>query len=190
MGLRDRKKIKTRLSVQQEAMRLFREQGYRETTVEQIAAAAEISPSTFFRYFPSKESVVLADLYDPLLIETFLAQPPDLSILEALRETLKGFAARLSGEAKEAEMERLGLIITVPEVLAAFWQQAMGTSQSLEEAFARRLGCGRENPDVRIYASVVFGLGWAVTRQWMEHPDKDWMALFDEAVLRLQTGLH
>jgi AcrR family transcriptional regulator len=50
-------------------LRLFRAQGYSATTVDQIAAAAEISPSTFFRYFPTKEDVVLLDDYDPLLAQ-------------------------------------------------------------------------------------------------------------------------
>ena len=53
---------------------LFKDQGYDNTTVEQIAVAAEVSPSTFFRYFPSKEEVVLQDDYDALLIAAFHAQ--------------------------------------------------------------------------------------------------------------------
>ncbi len=52
-GLRERKKQKTRESIQRTALRLFGKQGYEATTVEQIAAAAEISPSTFFNYFPA-----------------------------------------------------------------------------------------------------------------------------------------
>jgi len=63
-GLRERKKLKTRESIQREAMRLFQMQGYEETTIEQIAAAVEISPSTFFNYFPNKEDVVLYDALD------------------------------------------------------------------------------------------------------------------------------
>ena len=61
LGLRERKKIRTRETIRQEAFRLIEENGYAATTVEQIAEAAEVSPSTFFRYFPTKESVLLAD---------------------------------------------------------------------------------------------------------------------------------
>ena len=61
LGLRERKKIKTRQAIRRAAFRLIDENGYAATTVEQIAEAAEVSPSTFFRYFPSKESLLLAD---------------------------------------------------------------------------------------------------------------------------------
>src|SRR5690348_5485874 len=87
-GLRERKKAKTRAAIQRHALRLFREQGYEATTVNQIAEAAEISPSTFFRYFPTKEDVVLYDAVDPVAFAAFEAQPRELSPIEALRRTL------------------------------------------------------------------------------------------------------
>src|ERR1700751_5746065 len=84
VGLRERKKIKTRQAIRREAFRLIDENGYAATTIEQIAEAAEVSPSTFFRYFPSKESLLLADDLDPLILAAFEAQPPDLSLIQAI----------------------------------------------------------------------------------------------------------
>src|SRR6266511_4061622 len=61
--LRERKKARTRAAIREHAMRLFRAQGFAETTVDQVAEAADVSPSTFFRYFPNTEAVILQDEY-------------------------------------------------------------------------------------------------------------------------------
>ena len=84
-GLRERKKIRTRQTIRREAFRLIEENGYAATTVEQIAEAAEVSPSTFFRYFPTKESVLLADDMDPVILNALDEQPSDLSPSQAVR---------------------------------------------------------------------------------------------------------
>src|ERR1700683_970799 len=83
-GLRERKKARTRASLREHALRLFRDQGYTATTVEQIAAAAEVSPSTFFRYFPTKEDLVLQDDMDTRLIEALSQQAGELRPVTAV----------------------------------------------------------------------------------------------------------
>ena len=89
LGLRDRKKIQTRDTIRRESMRLFKANGYANTTVEQIAEAAEIAPSTFFRYFPTKESLVMANELDKVMIEALAAQPADVASLEAFQRALE-----------------------------------------------------------------------------------------------------
>src|ERR1700756_2954703 len=83
-SLRERKKARTRASLREHALRLFREQGYQATTVEQIAAAAEVLPSTFFRYFPTKEDLVLQDDMDTRLLDAFARQPTGLGVIAAI----------------------------------------------------------------------------------------------------------
>src|SRR5438552_19010789 len=83
LGLRERKKAKTRAAIQRHALQLFREQGYEATTIEQIAQAAEFSPSTFFRYFRTKEDVALSDDLDPQFMSSFEAQPTQLTPVPA-----------------------------------------------------------------------------------------------------------
>src|SRR5690242_4622205 len=101
-GLRERKKEKTRRTIQEHALRLFAEQGYDATTIEQIAEAAEVSPSTLFRYFPTKEDIVVQDDYDPLLVERLIAQPPEVPPVRALRnafgEAMQGIPGSELGE--------------------------------------------------------------------------------------------
>src|SRR6202162_644711 len=117
-GLRERKKARTRASLREHALRLFREQTYQGTTVEQIAAAAEVSPSTFFRYFPTKEDIVLQDDMDTRMIEALERQPADLGPLSAVRAATREVFTSYT----EADLNLLGettaLTLTVPEVRA------------------------------------------------------------------------
>jgi len=115
-GLRERKKAKTRAAIQAAALHLFERQGYQATTVDQIAEMAEVSQSTFFRYFPSKEDVVLLDRYDPLLLAALVAQPAELSPIAALRRTLRSVLGGLPAEELERERQRAMLVVSVPEL--------------------------------------------------------------------------
>src|SRR5262245_64989587 len=102
-GLRERKKIKTRQAIRRAAFRLIEENGYAATTVEQIADAAEVSPSTFFRYFPAKEAVLLADDLDPEILDALTEQPPELSPSQAVRQAYKAAMANMSEDEREVE---------------------------------------------------------------------------------------
>ena len=117
-SLRERKKARTRASIREHALRLFREQGYQATTVEQIAAAAEVSPSTFFRYFPTKEDVVLQDDMDVRMVEKFAAQPPELAPIPAMRAAMRETWKSFTDEEWELIFEGARLSMTVPEVRA------------------------------------------------------------------------
>src|SRR5262245_59925921 len=106
--------------IQTEAMRLFTEQGYAETTVEEIADAAAISPRTFFRYFPSKEDVVMWDEYDPLALDLLTARPQDEPLAETFRAVIRGTLAGLYNRDPERLLARIRLVAAVPELRARF----------------------------------------------------------------------
>jgi len=80
MGLRERKKVRTRQVFQQVAMQLFDQHGYAATTVEQIAAAAEISTATFYRYYSDKEDVVLSLDASPFVEKVLTECPANASL--------------------------------------------------------------------------------------------------------------
>src|ERR671913_281731 len=113
-GLRERKKARTRAEIQRQALRLFRERGYEATTVARIAEAAEVSESTFFRYFPTKEDVVFWDEFDPLIFEAFRAQPAELGSIRVLRGSIRDAMARASAPGRGDRRGRLELLLSVP----------------------------------------------------------------------------
>ncbi|WP_147129336.1 TetR family transcriptional regulator [Nocardia ninae] len=163
-GLRERKKERTRRTIRLEAFRLFREQGYGETTVEQIAAAAEVSPSTFFRYFPTKEQLVLADDLDPVLIEAIRAQPPELPPLTAFRHAMAAVFAELPAEQQAFEQERQALIYHVPELRSAIGLEMERNIDMVSAIMAERVGGTPDDFDIRVLAGALTGAGLAIAR--------------------------
>ena len=157
LGLRERKKIKTRLAIRREAFRLFDANGYAATTIEQIADAAEVSPSTFFRYFPSKESLLLADDLDPLVLAAFKAQPPDLSPSQAIRRAYETTMAGLSPEQLEFESTRQRLIFSIPELKAALYDEYYRTVSVMAEALGDRIGRPAGDFEVRVFVGAMVG---------------------------------
>jgi len=136
IGLRERKKAKTRAAIQSHALRLFAEQGYAATTVDQIADAAEVSQSTFFRYFPTKEDVVLHDRYDPLMLAAFAREPADLGPIAAMRRAMRSVFGSLSAHEIEQERMRGRLILTEPELRARALDRTVGALHEFDDALA------------------------------------------------------
>ncbi|HEU4399071.1 MAG TPA: TetR family transcriptional regulator [Actinomycetota bacterium] len=189
LGLRERKKAKTRATIREHALRLFREQGYQATTVEQIAEAAEVSPSTFFRYFPNKEAVVLQDDYDPMLVAAFEAQPAELSPVAALRGAMQAVFAGLPTEELALERERQKLVLSVPELRAGALDGLAGTIQMIAEIVAERVGRRADELAVRSFAGAVIGVLLAALFAAAEDPTADIFELLDAGLAHLEAGL-
>jgi AcrR family transcriptional regulator len=192
-GLRERKKARTRAAIREHALRLFREQGYDATTVEQIAEAADVSPSTFFRYFPTKEDVVLQDDLDVLAIGAFEAQPADLSPVAAFRAAAQQAFASLGEDELARLRETTELTMTVPEVRARAMDELARTIGVIAEAAARRSGRDADDFAVRIVAGAIVGVIMAATMPWEHLPPGDFgpdmLARIDSALGHLEAGL-
>ena len=188
VGLRERKKAKTHAAIQEQAVRLFREQGYDATTIEQIAEAAEVSESTLFRYFPTKEDLVLWDEFDPMIIEAFRGQPLELSPIRALRGAFRAVSDRLTPEQWAEQRERMDLILSVPAVRAAMLDSFAGTIRQVAELVAERVGRPAADLEVRTLAGAVIGVSMAVMLTAAEDPTADWVALIDTAFAHLESG--
>ena len=185
-GLRERKKARTRAAIREHALRLFREQGYQATTVEQIAAAAEVSPSTFFRYFPTKEDVILQDDMDTLMVEAFERQPAGLSPVAAVRAATRDMLESLSPAQWEQMRETSAMTMTVPEVRSRALDEFGRTIGVMAEALARRAGRSADDLAVRTLAGAVFGVIMAVTTPWDDWSEEDLNADMFE---RVDAGL-
>jgi len=191
LSLRERKKLKTRTAIQEHAMRLFSERGYDGTTIEQIAEAAEVSPSTFFRYFPTKEDVVLFDATDPLMFESFAAQPAELSVVEALKRSFHDVYAGLTPEELAGQIERQNLIRTVPELRGRMLDDLVGAIDVLSEMVARRVGRSPADIAVRSFSGALIGMIMGVFLAAGDSlgGELDYIALFDETMAQLEAGL-
>src|ERR1700761_5318733 len=94
-GLRERKKLQTREKIERVALQLFGERGSDETTLAEIAEAADVAPRTIFAYFQSKEDILFCDeplLYDRLE-QTLTQRPPGATTVDALREFVSSMSA-------------------------------------------------------------------------------------------------
>ncbi len=161
-GLRERKKIRTRQAIRRAAFRLIEENGYAATTVEQIAEAAEVSPSTFFRYFPTKESVLLADDIDPVILNALDEQPADLSPSQAVRCAYQAAMANMSEGEREFENTRQRLMFSIPELKAAMYDEYYRTITTFAEALGRRIGRDASDFELRVFAGALTGAMMAV----------------------------
>ena len=187
-GLRERKKLKTRLAIQEHALRLFREQGYNETTVEQIAEAAEVSPSTFFRYFGTKEDVVVFDALDPQLIEAFRHQPANLAPIAALRAGLHEVWGALTPAEEEDQLERGRLVYKVPELQSAYVADLLRTATMMGGLLAERVGRDWHDFEVRVFTGAVMGAMMAAMLPMLEEPSFDLLGDMDRALDFLEAG--
>jgi AcrR family transcriptional regulator len=187
-GLRELKKARTRATIQEHALRLFRAQGYSATTVDQIAAAAEISPATFFRYFPTKEDTVLYDQLDPVMSDVFRSQPAELSPTEAVRATMRHALSAIDPAEWERENQRQELVFGTPELRARMMDALFEGIDLLAGLAAERTGRSADDFAVRAWAGAVTGVVMAAV-QAGGHRIDDYVELLDQGLARLGEGL-
>ena len=168
LGLRERKKMRTRAAIQREALRLFKKQGYEETTIAQIAAAADISESTFFNYFESKAEVVYRDDYDPQMGVALMERPGDEPVMLAIRRMLTEFLIPLMQRDRDLILLRSKISLEVPELRALIWSEMEKAEDMIRHLIAHRTGRDPEDYDLRIFAGVVAGGFMTAVNEWVK----------------------
>lgn len=156
-GLRERKKERVRSEIQREALRLFTEHGFEQTTVEQIAEAAGVSPATFYRYFTSKEDSVVTDGFDPIFIQSILERPADEPLIDSVRSVMTDVLAKYLERDRDLLMARMKLTKATPVLQVAFFAEQERSLELFSALIARHLRRPSDDMDVRIACGALTG---------------------------------
>jgi AcrR family transcriptional regulator len=184
-GLRERKKRRTRDALLRAALELFTERGYERTTVDDIAAAVDVSQRTFFRYFASKEEAAffVGRLAESRFVEAVRERPPEEAPLDALRRALAESWDGI-GEAVERvvpldlHLRFYQVIESTPALLAAHLRRATELEERIARIIAEREGLDVDSdPRPRVVVAVFGAVVRVTERIWSVRDDASLAAL-------------
>jgi AcrR family transcriptional regulator len=192
-GLRERKKARTREAIVLAAIDLFERQGFDATTVEDIAAAADVSQRTFFRYFDSKLDVVMAPKHDDEFDfqQAIVDRPADETPLEAFRRVIMQELSVLLGSEDALMIRQFRLAMTTPTLRSFARAHFDEHRDDFATAFAVRLGVPADSLAPQVMATTASGALWTVIDRWVDEGAnfERLVPLFDEAFDLLARGL-
>jgi AcrR family transcriptional regulator len=168
MGLRETKMERTRLFIADAAYELFVTQGYDNTTIEQIAAAAEVGTRTLYRYYPTKEALVVNFVEEGLTaaMAIFLAQPDELPLPQALYAVIESAERTIV-----TNSTRLIALYQIAEGTAAlrarFANQNWRWRQQLAQEILRRTGGTQNAVFAALTAAVTMNVIEIIVQTWV-----------------------
>lgn len=173
MGLRERKAQRNRSRIVAEALRLFARDGYEQTTMESIAEAAEVSASTLYRTFASKDLIVLerVALFTETFSDVFARHSQDHPVDEALAEAIFAVLAVEDAEPEETLLVR-GIIDQAPVARARLWDYVAEQQKQLARLIAERLGAKENDLRVLLTAQLATGIFGIAADRWRENGGK------------------
>jgi len=167
--LRQRRSEQLRSEIERAALRVFAQRGYSAVTVDDIATEAGISIRTFFRYFPAKDEVLVAELRRSIdrIAAELAARPAEESPVEALRHALLAQIADV-GMDREVSGDWLQTVAENPELLAKAWAMASAHRLAVTDLLAARLGVDAAT-DLRpgVITSTMFAAAEYASRVWL-----------------------
>jgi AcrR family transcriptional regulator len=188
-SLRERRRIRMRRTIQAQALRLFADKGFQATTIEEIAAATEIAPRTFFRYFPTKEEVVFWSEFPPMLAGFVAARPDDEPALAALHHGIVDGLAAISDQDGGRTLQRLRLAFRTPALHPRMRQQQAHWAAELTAILADRLGERPDNLQVRAIAAAIAAAVWVAAEEWQAQDGREELgALIDQTLDTVLNG--
>jgi AcrR family transcriptional regulator len=193
VGLRERKKARTREALQEAAMDRFARQGFDGTTVEEIAEACEVSPRTFFRYFPTKEDVLFADAADrrARLLAVIAERPADEPAFVALTAAMRTLTADYRDD-RDALVTRSHVVAASPHLQAYKAEHQHGWEEAVVDVLERRARAQHDDVargDLMLVAAVTTAALRVALDAWVADPSApDLNVLLDDAFARVAAG--
>ncbi len=188
---RDRRRQKVEAGIQEAALELFSKHGFDAVTTNEVARAAGVSRRTLFRYFPSKEELVLRDMRRrvELFIDALAARPRDEPLLAAIRSAVMT-AAESYEEDRDAIMRIEAIIAGAPGVLARAAGEPTALLATITGLVAERLGADPVRDLLpTVIATTVVSASHAALGLWMATPGSSYTALATNALDLIEQGL-
>jgi AcrR family transcriptional regulator len=192
LGLRERKKQRTRATLMDAAVELCERQGFERTTVDQIAAVADVSPRTFSRYFATKDAIALAliDNAVTLAAAELARQPADVNHFEALRRSYVAmYTNTKTAPPGELTAERMICTVRIIMTSPALRQAAVDfRPHAVNIELAKRMGVGLDDRTVKLVAAV-WGSIIMTSLADLTDDGVDWEKVgIDDVIARLETA--
>ncbi len=166
---RQRKKTATRGRIRACALRLFSEQGYDATTVEQVAAAAGVSHMTFFRYFPTKEDVALSDGHDPLIASLIAQTPATQPLVQRIQTALLQGLRQVYDADRDTMLAQNRLIVATPALLARLWSDQMAAQHLILQALGTGHWDAQHKFQARVTVAACLAAASTAVLTWVEN---------------------
>jgi AcrR family transcriptional regulator len=170
---RERKKLQTRDALEAAAMKLFAARGYDATTVEEIAVEADVAVRTFFRYFGSKQDVLLGDVAHDVagrLTAALESRPADQPPIDAVGAALDALELEIEDQPRQV-LHRIRLVERVPELRGAYHLLFQELHDVIAEFVAARTGDASQQLDPQLIASAAVGAIKTALTVFQNHPD-------------------
>jgi AcrR family transcriptional regulator len=170
-GLRERKRAETHARIQAEGMRLFLDKGFEATTLDEVAAAAEVSRRTLLNYFGSKEEIVFSTKADfpQLIVDAVAARPVEEPLLDMVEGALAEVAARFQ---TPQTLALTRLIHDTPSLQAGDHAKYERVERLLAQALAARKGLAPDDVACRVVAGTAVSIMKLTGEAWLAHPEQ------------------
>jgi len=188
-GVRAQKKARTRAAIRAAALELFTRQGFSSTTVEQIAHASGVSHTTFFRYFTSKEQVIIGDDLRAEREATFAAIPPGLNHFDLVRRMVTGMYELGIADEWVANYDRIALIHADPHLRYSSQVETERIISEATEFIADYTGVPTTDLHLRAFVAAISGVMFYIAHAEPQADHAVGMAELLEAIDLLEQGL-